>query len=529
MDNQQGQHDSDNDQPLLQGDDLNEVSELDSCSDDAADIDENAGSWSSLLNIRRLFLGTMFFTMAIVGSSLIGYTGVHGVLDPRRQTKFKLVDVDGPPIPLGRADAVPRKASKPTKSMKKRRRMFKSQKSTDNNDDDEAKPLVVVDANDDQIPNGVSQDSIFGSINTVLHASDALECRESVISFVINATDGKDECDGLKRAFDKTCNSDAPEVDANREQGQPAKKQSEPERQRRLLFESSQPDVLHRKFKALVFQTCWWFQARLVRPLLHQPSVAFFAENEVAGHAWSNARYLVDHDLDTMVHMDLSRRLTTEADVKVEVEVTSEEGKNASISSDMSSAQMEKEEFEQINDEEEDKAIDEVETELIVPDVTATKKPKPKQSLTLPTANQHVSDTMLGETLLLQKEDTIQKVFDSIVNQTNVTLNDAAVDAAASSKAVQEVTAAVSAVLNDPTSVEARTCCASILNVFHENCDTPDEEVVSDKKLFLIVFVLAFCGMVKSLIRHFQIRWLPEAAGCILVGGKLCKMRYHCE
>ncbi|KAI2510499.1 Sodium hydrogen exchanger [Fragilaria crotonensis] len=216
--------------------------------------------------------------------------------------------------------------------------------------------------------------------------------------------------------------------------------------------------------------------------------------------------------------MDLSRRLTTEADVKVEVEVTSEEGKNASISSDMSSAQMEKEEFEQINDEEEDKAIDEVETELIVPDVTATKKPKPKQSLTLPTANQHVSDTMLGETLLLQKEDTIQKVFDSIVNQTNVTLNNAAVDAAASSKAVQEVTAAVSAVLNDPTSVEARICCASILNVFHENCDTPDEEVVSDKKLFLIVFVLAFCGMVKSLIRHFQIRWLPEAAGCILVG-----------
>ncbi|KAI2492287.1 hypothetical protein MHU86_22259 [Fragilaria crotonensis] len=177
MDNQQGQHDSDNDQPLLQGDDLNEVSELDSCSDDAADIDENAGSWSSLLNIRRLFLGTMFFTMTIVGSSLIGYTGVHGVLDPRRQTKLKLVDVDGPPIPLGGADAVPRKASKPTKSMKKRRRMFKSQKSTDNNDDDEAKPLVVVDANDDQIPNGVSQDSIFGSINTVLHASDALECR----------------------------------------------------------------------------------------------------------------------------------------------------------------------------------------------------------------------------------------------------------------------------------------------------------------------------------------------------------------
>jgi xanthine/CO dehydrogenase XdhC/CoxF family maturation factor len=100
-------------------------------------------------------------------------------------------------------------------------------------------------------------------------------------------------------------------------------------------------------------------------------------------------------------------------------------------------------------------------------------------------------------------------------------MNEAAIDAATSSKAVQEVSAVVSAVLNDPTSVEARTCCASILNVFHENCDTPDQEEVSDKKLFLIVFVLAFCGMVKSLIRYYQVRWLPEAAGCILVGGKL--------
>jgi hypothetical protein len=74
--------------------------------------------------------------------------------------------------------------------------------------------------------------------------------------------------------------------------------------------------------------------------------------------------------------------------------------------------------------------------------------------------------------------------------------------------------------LNDPTSVEARTCCASILNVYHENCDSPEEEVVSDRKLFLVVFVIALCGMVKSVIRYYSIRWLPEAAGCILVGGE---------
>ena len=87
-------------------------------------------------------------------------------------------------------------------------------------------------------------------------------------------------------------------------------------------------------------------------------------------------------------------------------------------------------------------------------------------------------------------------------------------------KAVQDTEAVISAVLNDPTSVEARTCCASILNVFHENCDPADQEEVSDRKLFLIVFVIAFCGVVKSVIRHFKVRWLPEAAGCILVGGK---------
>jgi hypothetical protein len=522
-DNQQDQHDSDNDQAELQGE-CNEMRELAPRRNDATDIDEIASSSSSFLNNRRLFVGTMFFAMVIVGSSLIGYSGGNGVLDPRRHTKPKLVDVDGPPLSLGASDGVSGKALKSSKTKKRRRRMFKSGESVENNDDADAKPLLVVDANDDQIPNGVSQDSIFGSANTVLHASEALECRESVISFVINATDGKDECDGLKRAFDKTCNSDAPEVDASKEQGQPAKQQSEPERQRRLLFESSQPVLLHRKLKALVFKTCWWFQARLVRPLLPQSPVAFFAEDEVTGSAWSKAQYLVDHGLDTMVHMDLSRRLKNEADF--EEEIASAEGMNATMSLSQTENQ---EELEEINEQEEEKALDEVESEPIVPEGTATKKPKPKQSLTLPTANQHVSDTMLGETLLLQKEDTIQKFFDAIVNQTNITLNEAAVDAAASSKAVQEATAAVSAVLNDPTSVEARTCCASILNVFHENCDTPDEEVVSDKKLFLIVFVLAFCGMVKSLIRHFQIRWLPEAAGCILVGGKLCTMCHRCD
>jgi len=32
------------------------------------------------------------------------------------------------------------------------------------------------------------------------------------------------------------------------------------------------------------------------------------------------------------------------------------------------------------------------------------------------------------------------------------------------------------------------------------------------------VCVIALCGIVKSMIRHYKLRWLPEAGGCILVG-----------
>ena len=48
--------------------------------------------------------------------------------------------------------------------------------------------------------------------------------------------------------------------------------------------------------------------------------------------------------------------------------------------------------------------------------------------------------------------------------------------------------------------------------------DNPDDEEYADRRLFVIVLVIALCGLIKSLIRHFKIRWLPEAGGCILVG-----------
>ena len=60
-------------------------------------------------------------------------------------------------------------------------------------------PMVI----GDTLPENA--DAIDDYAYSPIPASDALECRSSVISFVINATDVKDECDGLRRAFDKAC------------------------------------------------------------------------------------------------------------------------------------------------------------------------------------------------------------------------------------------------------------------------------------------------------------------------------------
>ena len=65
---------------------------------------------------------------------------------------------------------------------------------------------------------------------------------------------------------------------------------------------------------------------------------------------------------------------------------------------------------------------------------------------------------------------------------------------------------------------EVAVCCSSIMNVFHEHCEHNEEDELNDSRLFVIVAVIAICLLVKSLIKTFQIRWLPEAAGCILVG-----------
>lgn len=65
---------------------------------------------------------------------------------------------------------------------------------------------------------------------------------------------------------------------------------------------------------------------------------------------------------------------------------------------------------------------------------------------------------------------------------------------------------------------ELKTCCSSIMNVFHDLCDRSESEELDDSRLFVIVSMIAVCLLVKTLIKNFKIRWLPEAAGCILVG-----------
>jgi len=337
-------------------------------------------------------------------------------------------------------------------------------------------PFPVIEADDD-LPLSAAEK----------RAVDALECRESVINFVINATDAKDECNGLKKAFDMTCNSDTE-----------MKTSADPEKpsgQRRRLFErkTRQKTSLTLKLYQVTRSLRDFARAYL---LPSSDDDFFFPENEVAGNAWEEAEYQVLNDYDAEVHDSTRRKLQAEMTphyydvprmrfLEESLNVTEQEQVNAT-------------------------AVNE----------TAVSKPSgdKKVSLSMPTNKVHASDQMLSDTFMLSKEKDIEAAIKASSNQTNATLTAAQEDAVASAKAVHDTAAAVSALFNDPESVEARTCCASILNVYHEHCDTTESHEISDSNLFLIVFIIAFCGVVKSLIRHFKIRWLPEAAGCILVG-----------
>ena len=327
------------------------------------------------------------------------------------------------------------------------------------------------------------------------HASESLQCRESVINFVINATDGKDECDGLIKAFDKTC-SEAGEVPG-------------PGRYRRWLEEHQ-----HRKHKrtrrigaklfvpisvrvqVLLYQTLHLLE-RLARFTIggYEDKLFFFAEDEVL-KSWDDAKYLVDNHLDGFVLKDarsfmhdqqctLYERIDLEERIKFHRQLEELPSNEAAV-----------QEHGDVAESSADKAA-----------MTATTA----ATMKLPIKSQHASEKIVNDALLLQQGDKIFKA----ANESIIAME----EAEKSRKSITEATDAVNHLLNDPTSVEARTCCASILNVYHELCSTDEEEQVSDTRLFFLVLVMALCGMIKSLIRHFKLLWLPEAAGCILVGG----------
>lgn len=325
---------------------------------------------------------------------------------------------------------------------------------------------------DDTIPMPVT--------GSVVHAADALLCRDSVLNYVINATDLRDECDGLTRAYTQNCHVDE-EPDT-----QPSKNSRQRQRKRRLEMETNPVMRWQQKLRQWSNYYRSWFSALVTMQESLNENEEFTINNlvEIENDSVDDSVERNDMGIDSIDEyynrMDLAPDSQT----------------NPSVSFyDLARRRTKAEESEEI-------------------DEPGRKEKKPLANLALPVNSKHVSEKMLTETLMLQQDNKLMK---AVANQTNYTVTEAQADAAASSNAVAEAADFVSNILNDPTSVEARTCCSSILSVFHEICSV-DEEELSDRRLFVGVGVIALCGLIKSLIRHFRIRWLPEAAGCILVG-----------
>ena len=423
---------------------------------------ETADSSSRRAPPRRVrFLWVILVGIAILGISTFVSSNVDS---PTERLVYKLAfDVNAPPEP--------------------EKRVYRQQVLASSDDDELFDEPIVAEGNNSELPFPVIQaDDELPAAATDSRAVDALECRESVINFVINATDAKDECNGLKKAFDMTCNSDSE-----------FKTSADPEKRRRLFAQKQQEKT---SLTLKLYQLTRHLRSIVRKKILpSDKDELFFPEDLVAGDAWEEAKFQVLNGYDAEIHESTRRRLAGEAIPRYYDPHHMRFLEASSAESEVQKANV-----------------------TTVNGTTVSKPFKPKVSLSMPTNKVHASDQMLSDTLMLGKEKDIKAAMKAYSNQTNATLTAAQEDAAASAKAVHDTAAAVSAVLNDPESVEARTCCASILNVYHEHCDKTENNEISDSNLFLIVFIIAFCGVVKSLIRHFKIRWLPEAAGCILVG-----------
>jgi len=312
----------------------------------------------------------------------------------------------------------------------------------------------------------------------------SLDCRDSVREFLDYSTDVKDECNGLRKAFEMTCSGDTTSSD-----------------------DKDKSDVLNQSHARRKLQG-WDNEYLLPRSnadiIKDSDSVAKNQPSWIVSHLRKktiSARRYITQLVDSNMEED-SVRSNTDPN-KDEDGVDNEKQKEGEI---------------------------DLGDELVVADV----EEKPKISPSLPSTTGDLGSHMLSHAVTLAdgtSNEAINIVLETLDHtlSSNSTKNNntsssgkplslAEKDAAASTEAISAATAAISAVLNSPEAIEARTCCESILKVYHKECDNPDNEEYNDSKISLIVCVVAICGMVKSVINYFKIRWLPEAGGCILVG-----------
>lgn len=395
--------------------------------------------------------------------------------------------------------------------------------------------LPVIHVDDNNLPEHAEE------LDTNLPASEALECRASVVAFVINATDVKDECDGLRKAFDRTCSvqqhstSNSGGSGGSNGGGQAAAGGNNyAQRRRRRLQERGKPqlsNLLSVTLRRELSNVVWHVKSHVQR--LRQWR---WGDNDDDSE---NETFRMQEEIWVAgaERMGTRHRILKAMDLIIEERRGEEEKPPQSIAEAIEgvpSGQKEEED----------------ESATVQQQQKKEEPPPPMISLNIPTAEKHISEETLNDALLLQESEEGVNTMASVDQQqqqqqpseaeegtegseatndaqtldegakTNAEAAVAAKDAAESAEAIRTATAAVKNIMNDPKSVEARTCCASILSVFHDHCDptTTGVEDYSDRRLLVVVFVITVCGMVKSIIRHLNIRWLPEAGGCILVG-----------
>ena len=403
--------------------------------------------------------------------------------------------------------------------------------------------------------------------NTQLPASDALECRASVIAFVINATDVRDECDGLRKAFDKTCSV----VHGKDSQGGVpvaaaggGRRLQRRYQRRRRLSERGRPHLwnllpeelskLIRAGRNKIIAVIVRMGTRLLAIVGNQNGSIYEAE-------------ITDRTTGTEGQEAYAHR--TRSLQKMRSYQTESRDHNNHHSPFGSNAKNKKRMMRNLREERE-VVSSAIERQLQQPQQKPIEQQQPIISLNIPTADKHISEEMLNDALLLQesesdakpikeaimtpvddqmhekhpREEAPNKTFDNnalqvvnghdhplpppppqvvtILNQNDTAASEAVKDAAESASAIRTAVETVKNSMNDAKSVEARTCCASILSVFHEHCDptTSQHEDYSDRRLLIVVFVITVCGIVKvredGTKRLDQLHYLKKSSPFVL-------------